>query len=353
MVPVGEDLVARGRLQRHDRHIDQPRRLGVAPGQRHPRQRRSRRRLALGGAHRFEERGVEQLRQRPSDGLVRRHPLRALERAVPPDDAVVEVGDEESILQRFQDVLVEAAQPVELHGLDMQLPVQAGVVERGGNLAGHGAEQRHVLAAQRLGAVLQTEREHGGRARLRHAGHEVEEARIAPRVDVFRSVARDGRRVVQRHGVTGLEPLPDARPSRQRQVQRAHPVLVHDRERPVRVLVEEQRHPVHDQRFHDAGHQTLGQTLRIEVGVQIARKAHQGQAVVVPVLVEGPVERGLHEVLHGRRQQQRHQGAEDARSPSPARRPAMGTGAVPPRGGRRTSRRPPPRWWRRSAHASG
>ena len=77
-----------------------------------------------------------------------------LHRGIPADDAIVQIEHEQSVVERFENVLVERAHPIELERLDVQLPIEACVLERGGDLSGHCAEQTHVLAVQRLAGVL-------------------------------------------------------------------------------------------------------------------------------------------------------------------------------------------------------
>ena len=86
--------------------------------------------------------------------------------------------------------------------LDVELPVEPRVLERGGDLAGHRAPAAPCLRCSAARSqCLQAEREHGGRPRLRDARHEVEEAGVAPELDVFRRVAsrrRSDRRASRR-----------------------------------------------------------------------------------------------------------------------------------------------------------
>jgi len=62
--------------------------------------------------------------------------VQRLERRVPPDDAVVEVEDEQAIVERLENVLVEGAHAIELQRLHMKLAVQPRVFQRGRDLSG-------------------------------------------------------------------------------------------------------------------------------------------------------------------------------------------------------------------------
>ena len=122
----------------------------------------------------------------------------------------MQVEHDEAIVERLEDVLVELAQPGELVGLGLQLPVEAAVLERRGDLPGNGREQRHVFAVQRLGALLAAEPEHRDRAFLRHARHEVVQAPVAPELDLVVGEAPRGERIVERDDVPGFEAAADA-----------------------------------------------------------------------------------------------------------------------------------------------
>ena len=118
------------------------------------------------GPQHLEEPGAEHIGQPPRDGVLVPQAVQFLEPAVPPDDPVVAVDDGEAVVQRFEDVLAEFTHALELIRLHVQLTVEPAVLERGRRLRGHGGEQRHVLAAQGLGAGPAAEREHRDRAFL-------------------------------------------------------------------------------------------------------------------------------------------------------------------------------------------
>ena len=122
-------------------------------------------RAAPRGAPRRTARRTPRPARRPDRRRAARHAVQRFERAVPAHDPVVEVEHQQAVVERLEDVLVELAHPIELVGLEVQLPVEAGVLERGRHLAGDGGEQRHVLAVERLVGVLAAEREHRDRAR--------------------------------------------------------------------------------------------------------------------------------------------------------------------------------------------
>src|SRR5439155_2865978 len=99
--------------------------------------------------------------------------------------AIVEVDDQQAVVERLEDVLVESAHAIELERLQVQLTVEPRVLDRGGNLTRHGSQQRHVLTAQRLACLSAAEREDSNRAFLGDAGHEVVQAGIAPELDLL------------------------------------------------------------------------------------------------------------------------------------------------------------------------
>ena len=103
-------------------------------------------------------------------------------RPVPPDDAAVPVEHDQAVVQRLQDVLAELPHPLELVRLRAQLPVEPAVLQRRGRLRRDRGEQRHVLAAQRLGARLPPERHDRDRAFLGDARDEVVDPGLAPEI---------------------------------------------------------------------------------------------------------------------------------------------------------------------------
>ena len=206
------------RAQRHDRRVDDQRPATVAAraDKRHARQRRPAGRVAARRPDRLDERRVEHVVERPAGrfGAAR---CRTTARA-PSSSARCDrqVDDQQTVVERFEDVLVERAQAIELDGLHVELAVQPGVLERGGNLAGDRAEQRHVLAVQVAAGVLAAERQHRDRPFLRHARHEVVETGVAPELDLLDRKPADGDRIVERHDMTGGQARADARMLRQR-----------------------------------------------------------------------------------------------------------------------------------------
>ena len=99
-------------------------------------------------ANRLDERRVEDLVEPAARGLVARDAVCLLEGRVPAQNAIVEVDDEQTVVERFEDVLVERAHAIELDRLDLKLPIEPRVLERRGNLAGDGRQQRRVLAVE-------------------------------------------------------------------------------------------------------------------------------------------------------------------------------------------------------------
>ncbi len=159
-----------------------------------------------GGPQRVDKRRVEDLRERPADGIGPRDAVRRLERPVPADDLLSGVEHHQAVVERLEDVLVELAHPADLLGLEMELPVQPAVLDRGRHLSGDRGEQPEVLAVERLVAVLTPERQHGDRRTLENARDEVVDVLVAPELHVLGGEAGGGNGIVERHGMTGVEP---------------------------------------------------------------------------------------------------------------------------------------------------
>ena len=152
--------------------------------------------------------------------------------------------------------------------------------------------------------VLAAKGKHGDGPVLRHAGHEVVEARVAPELDLLDREAADRCRVVERDGVTLDQPAAHGRTLGQRRwVAAAESRGPHRSEVRRHFVFEQERHPIDQQRFHDARHQPLGEPVQVEVAVEIARKPQQRAAVVVSIAIERAVEHVLHERLDRRRQE--------------------------------------------------
>jgi len=171
----------------------------MAGRQRHPEDRAGPARLRPRGAQTGHERRIEQRVDRLTHGARWRDAVQPLQRGVPTDHPVVEADHDEAIVQRRDDVLAELAEPVQFVGLDAQLLVEAPVLEGRGHLPGDGRQQRHVLARERLAALLAAEQHHRDGAVLRHAGHEVVHAALAPRLHFLDRESASRQRVVERH----------------------------------------------------------------------------------------------------------------------------------------------------------
>jgi hypothetical protein len=89
------------------------------------------------------------------------------------DDSAVQVFDDEAVVERFDDVLVEFLQALQLARFHLKLAVQPAVLERRRDVAADRRQKTHVFAAQRLSLAALTEREHGDGPALRHARDEV------------------------------------------------------------------------------------------------------------------------------------------------------------------------------------
>ncbi len=267
------------------------------------------RRLATAGAQDLEEPFVEDLLELAADGFLVADAVEFLQAPIPTHDAIVAIDNGQTVVERLQDVLAELAHPVELVGLDGELAVEAAVFERRRGLRGHRGKKRHVFAAQRLGARLAPERHHRNRPFFRDAGNEVVDSGGAPELDVNRIDAALRERIVERQRMSGNEPCGDLRASSQHRRFAAEAGVRDGDELRIascRHRRQHQRHPVDEQRFHDAAHQALAQPEKIEIAVEVAREADERPAIVVAIAVVDAVEAGLNRVLHRPREQHQH-----------------------------------------------
>ena len=233
--PVGDVLDQQDRARRHrgvglvrsalerDRgDVDeQPRGIVLTSGERHTEERRAARVLPPLGAQRLDERRLEHVGQQSIDGVNPGHAVEGLERAIPADDPLGAVEHDQAVLERFEDVLVELAQAVELFGLQMQLPIEPAVLDRGRGLSCDRCQQCQVFAVERLFRVLPAQRQNGNRAPLEYARHEVVDAGVPPELDLFGHEPGGDNRIVQRHRVAGVQPRNQRGASRQARRTRA------------------------------------------------------------------------------------------------------------------------------------
>ena len=302
-----------GRQQRRLRRVDQqvPRFAGVARGQGHPIQGRSGRVVAPLARQPLRERGIEQGRQRPSHGGGVRQAVDAVERCIPAHDPIFEVQHDEPVVQRLDDVLVELANPVDLGRLDLQLRVETTVLDRGGDLRRDRRQQGDVLAAQRLAARLRPQREHRDGPFFRNAGHEIVDPLLSPERDLRLGVPAGGRGVVEQDRPLIDDVRTDARGGFQPRPRtgRAPPRRPERSKLPAGLRFHGRHHQhgvVDDQGLGHPGHESFGQSVQIEIAVQLPRKTEQRTPVVIPVTVVRAVEHRLNGVLHRTGQQDDH-----------------------------------------------
>src|SRR5262249_32571017 len=211
MLPGGSGRALKG----YGRGVDeQLQRLGIivsrrrrVPGDRRSIERRAVRIFPAGGAKGVDECPVENVGELTAGG---RHPgetVEALERGAPSPGPPVCIKYHETIVEGFEDVLVEFAHPPELLRLQMKLTVEAAVFNCRCDLSGHRRQQRQILAVERFVRVLAPKRQHGNRAALEDAGDEVVDSRITPKLDLFSDEQRRDNRVVEGHRVAGVETL--------------------------------------------------------------------------------------------------------------------------------------------------
>ena len=235
--------------------------------------------------------------------------VEALERAVPEDDPFLSVEDDEAVVERLENVLVELAHPAELLGLQMQLAVETAVLDCRRNLPGDRRQQREILAVERLIARLAAESENRNRATFEDARNEVVGAGVTPELDFLGDETRGRDRIVERHGMAVVEPRDQRRGSREPRHVLREAVVANRREIADPVAVsgrQHQRHAIDQQCFHRARDKTLAQADNVEVAVQVARERDESTAVVVAVTIEHAIERVLDRFLHRMRQQHRN-----------------------------------------------
>ena len=299
------------RAQRHDGGVHNQRLAGAGAtsDERNPGQRGAVGCVPSGGAHGFDEGGIEEIAQRAAGGGRSRDAIELLQRAIPADDPILEVDDQQSVVERFEDVLVECAHPIDFHRLQVQLAIEPCVLERRRDLTGHCCQQSRVLAAERFAGVLPPDGEHRNRAFRRDAGDEVVEARVAPELDFLDREPADGGGIVERDNVTVAQPSPDRRTLRKRwwmsvaKSRRAHRAEVRRD-----LVLQHQRHAIDQQRLDHSRNEPLRESMEVEVAVQVAREPYERAAIVVPITIERPIEQILNEILDRRRQ---HHGDED------------------------------------------
>ena len=81
-------------------------------------------------AQRLNERTVEHFVELVPSRVDIGHAVDCSERPVPSDDAAVQVFDDEAVVERFDDVLVEFLQALQLARFHLKLAVQPAVLER-------------------------------------------------------------------------------------------------------------------------------------------------------------------------------------------------------------------------------
>ena len=227
--------------------------LDAARVERDPRQRRTRRRITTGGTNRLDELAVEHILERATVRLVMRDAIQRRQSRVPSHHPVIQIDDEQAIVERLEDVLVEGTHPIDFERLYVELTIEPGVLECGRDLSGHCRKQRHILAAERLAAVLAAEREHRDRALLRDAWHEVVQAGVAPELDLFDGKTPDRGRVIERDVVAVNETAADSRALRQcRRMTVAKTRGPHRTVVRRHLVLEQQCHAIDEQRFDDA-----------------------------------------------------------------------------------------------------
>ena len=277
MVPaIGPVRVA----QRRRRDVDQqPARRVVARRQRHAIERRALDRLAPRSQD-FHEHRIEQFAEPPADGVFVPDAVQLLEAAVPAHHAVLAIDHREPVVERFEDVLAELPHPLELVRLHPQLPIETAVLERCRGLSGHGREQRHVLAAQRIGRRTAAERHDRDGPFLRDARDEVVDPRVAPEIELAYIEPALGQQIVERQSMSGDQPGRDIRPAQQDRRVAAEADVGDGGEVPVharRHRREEQRHAIDEERLHDAMHQPLAQAEEVEIAVQSRARIRPGR----------------------------------------------------------------------------
>ena len=186
-------------------------------------------------------------------------PYERLERAVPPDDPVVGVDDDQAVVERLEDVLVELAHALDLVGLGLQLLVQPPVLEAVATWAATATSSAMSSLLSGSPRSLRPRASTAMRRLLGHAGHEVVHALARARTRPRRSPARrSGGRVVERHVVPAT-----ARARRRRSRARSsggsptNPCDADGAERVGGLVGQHQRHAVDDQRLGDARDQAL------------------------------------------------------------------------------------------------
>ena len=228
-----------------------------------------------------------------------------LERPVPPDDAVVQVVHDQPVVERLEDVLVELAQALKLAGLELQLPVQPAVLERGRHLAADGRTAAPCLRCSAARPAC------AARARApRSCPPSRRTARSSGRPRSRQNAISSAGNAPCSRGSSSDSAMPPARLAAICE-RAAQPGTARSPKPSARIdfevagcLVDEhQRHAIDDKRLANARDEPLAQAIEIEVAVQIAREADERAPIVVPVAIERAIERVLNRALHRADQQ--------------------------------------------------
>jgi hypothetical protein len=124
---------------------------------------------------------------------------------VPPDDPLGRVEHDEPVVQRLENVVVELPHAPQLLGLEVQLAVQATILDGGRNLAGYRGEEREIFAVEGFIGVFAAERQHRDCGSFEDARDEIVDALVAPELDLLGRVQRRHDGIVERHRVAAVE----------------------------------------------------------------------------------------------------------------------------------------------------
>ena len=269
----------------------------VAGHQRDPEDRGPVRVVATSQTHQVDQVRIEE----PVDVLTEHgcplEPMDALECPVPAYHVVRRPQHQQPIVERLEDVFVKSVEAIQFRGLEVQLAIQAAVLDRGGGLRGDGRDERGVFTAERLAAGATAQREHGNGGIFRDARHEVEDAGVAPELDFFSAEPGGGQRIVEANGVGAIETGADTR-RRGETGRRALEALVADDFEVAGIGRQQKRHAIQLDGLAHAGDQPVGQPVQVEVAVQLPGETDQRAAIVVAIAVEGAVDGLLQAVLH-------------------------------------------------------
>ena len=221
------------------------------------------------------------------------------------------------MLQRFDDILAEILQPLDLHSLLFERLIKPGIFDGDGDISGDGGEQFEVVAREVIAIDRLAQAEHGGRAVVEAAGDEIVQVELFDRAAHGFGLVRCGARRFEKQAAA-LERRP--RGIEKAQIERAFGPKTHRARKHelagMRRIFEENGQAIHQQRLRNAVEHRAEQRLEAHFVRERAPEFNQRAAIVQPVAVEEMIEARLHPIAQRLEQKCRdHDGDHGAGGP--------------------------------------